>query len=334
MKIKNHQPQPLTLRKGEFSDVVYDSHHTMDKSSSSNWHYACTYQLLPNALVGRHRVLQLDTILLSFASRVGGMMYDGSSPKDCISIAIIEEVSGKFCFDDIKLQMGDILFFDDSRAYSLTNNDDVRFCVITMPTKRLKEILPHIDLLLYHTIKDKEKILSLTLYKIWDKFTNFSNKSIDYKKAEDSILNTLLAIIRTQTPRKPKLTNGEKIAISIRNQIYRHMDCKVNITDIAQKYNISQRSLQLSFKSLFGFTPKLFLRRLKLNHVHNELKNSHHQDVTVTNIAYRWGFLHMGRFSTYYKELFGENPSKTLQKAKESHESMQDSCAIRKEEMI
>jgi len=334
MKTKNHQPQPLKVTKGQFSDIIYDSYSEMDKSSSSNWHYACTYQLLPNSFIGRHRILQLDTILLSFASRIGGMMYNGSSPKDCISIAIIEEVADKFCFEDIKLQTGDILFFDDRDGYSIINNDYISFCVITISTTKLQEIIPNIDSLLYHTIKDKEKILSLILYQVWDKFTNSNNKSTDYQEAEAFILNTLLTIVETQTPIKPKLTKGENIALSIRNQVYTHMDCKVDITAISKRHNISQRSLQLSFKSLFGFTPKLFLRRLKLNHVHNELKKSHNKDITVMKIAYKWGFLHMGRFSTYYKELFGENPSITLQKAKESNKLMQDSCADRKEEMI
>ncbi|WPL20834.1 helix-turn-helix domain-containing protein [Thiorhodovibrio frisius] len=33
---------------------------------------------------------------------------------------------------------------------------------------------------------------------------------------------------------------------------------------------------------------------------------------TITEVAARWGFLHMGRFTRAYRDLFGELPSTTL----------------------
>jgi transcriptional regulator GlxA family with amidase domain len=34
---------------------------------------------------------------------------------------------------------------------------------------------------------------------------------------------------------------------------------------------------------------------------------------SVTEVATRWGFSHLGRFSQIYKEKYGQSPSKTLQ---------------------
>ncbi|MBO0983539.1 helix-turn-helix domain-containing protein [Rathayibacter sp. SD072] len=34
--------------------------------------------------------------------------------------------------------------------------------------------------------------------------------------------------------------------------------------------------------------------------------------VTVADIAHRWGFAHLGRFSASYAQRFGENPKSTL----------------------
>jgi AraC-like DNA-binding protein len=37
----------------------------------------------------------------------------------------------------------------------------------------------------------------------------------------------------------------------------------------------------------------------------------------VTDVALRWGFLELGRFSVQYRQRFGEAPSETLKKARQ-----------------
>ncbi len=34
--------------------------------------------------------------------------------------------------------------------------------------------------------------------------------------------------------------------------------------------------------------------------------------VTVTQIANKWGFAHIGRFATYYRQVYGQSPHATL----------------------
>jgi AraC-like DNA-binding protein len=42
---------------------------------------------------------------------------------------------------------------------------------------------------------------------------------------------------------------------------------------------------------------------------------------TVSEIALKWGFYHMGRFAIRYKALFGESPSQTLVRPSEKSDS-------------
>ncbi len=58
------------------------------------------------------------------------------------------------------------------------------------------------------------------------------------------------------------------------------------------------------------------------------------EENTVSKIAYKWGFTHMGRFSAYYTELFGENPSQTLKRSCCKKSDNADICAVRQEEML
>lgn len=58
------------------------------------------------------------------------------------------------------------------------------------------------------------------------------------------------------------------------------------------------------FKLLFDFSPSVFLRQMKLKLVYLEIKESDAQSETVSSIAQKWKFLHMGCFSKNYTELF------------------------------
>ena len=86
----------------------------------------------------------------------------------------------------------------------------------------------------------------------------------------------------------------------------------MTIQDITEKFNITEKTLQNSFKSLFGITPKRFMNLLKLNRAHEDLIHSDGQITNVSEISIKWGFTHFGRFSRDYKSLFNVLPSETL----------------------
>jgi AraC-like DNA-binding protein len=46
--------------------------------------------------------------------------------------------------------------------------------------------------------------------------------------------------------------------------------------------------------------------------VHQELSRADAWQVNVSEVAYRWGFTHLGRFAGAYRARFGESPSQTL----------------------
>jgi transcriptional regulator GlxA family with amidase domain len=84
------------------------------------------------------------------------------------------------------------------------------------------------------------------------------------------------------------------------------------VTDLATIAGIGVRVLQESFRQHVGMSPLSYLRRLRLDGVHAELTRADAWHVTVSEVAYRWGFTHLGRFAGAYRERFGEAPSQTL----------------------
>jgi transcriptional regulator GlxA family with amidase domain len=55
-----------------------------------------------------------------------------------------------------------------------------------------------------------------------------------------------------------------------------------------------------------------YLRRLRLARVHEELRTSDPRQTSVGEVAYRWGFTHLGRFAGTYRAQYGVSPSHTL----------------------
>jgi transcriptional regulator GlxA family with amidase domain len=84
------------------------------------------------------------------------------------------------------------------------------------------------------------------------------------------------------------------------------------IKDLAAVAGVGVRVLQESFRQHVGVSPLTYLRRIRLDGVHAELSRSDPGQASVSEIAYRWGFTHLGRFAGSYRERFGVSPSHTL----------------------
>ena len=84
------------------------------------------------------------------------------------------------------------------------------------------------------------------------------------------------------------------------------------VNDLARIAGVSARSLQDGFQRYLATSPMAYLREVRLGWAHEELKRADGGSGTVTDIAYRCGFLHLGRFAAIYRRRYGVPPSRTL----------------------
>ncbi|MCM6762702.1 helix-turn-helix transcriptional regulator [Rathayibacter sp. ZW T2_19] len=94
--------------------------------------------------------------------------------------------------------------------------------------------------------------------------------------------------------------------------LHAHAHLPVRMEDVAAAAGLSVRVLQSSFRRELDVTPLDHLRRIRLDRVHTELRAGEAGTVTVAEVAHRWGFAHLGRFSASYERRFGEYPKSTL----------------------
>ncbi len=95
-----------------------------------------------------------------------------------------------------------------------------------------------------------------------------------------------------------------------------HFSEPLSLADIAAHAGVSARSLQNGFQNFRNTTPMGFLRSLRLKRAYETLLLSDPGTVTVTEIALRCGFGHLGEFATVYRHTFGEAPRQTLARAR------------------
>lgn len=89
----------------------------------------------------------------------------------------------------------------------------------------------------------------------------------------------------------------------------------MTVEDIAAASHVTARALQLAFRRQLDTTPMAYVRRVRLQRLHQELRHADpNEGLTVTAAAARWGFQQMGRLSAQYRDLFGESPRDTLRR--------------------
>jgi AraC-like DNA-binding protein len=86
----------------------------------------------------------------------------------------------------------------------------------------------------------------------------------------------------------------------------------IGIVDIADAVHVTPRAVHYLFRRHLDTTPLQYLRRLRLQYAHEELRGADRMDDTVATIAARWGFVNTGRFVLLYRETYGQSPHTTL----------------------
>ncbi|MFG2050870.1 AraC family transcriptional regulator [Micromonospora sp. NPDC048935] len=87
----------------------------------------------------------------------------------------------------------------------------------------------------------------------------------------------------------------------------------LTVGDVAEALRVSVRTLQDCFRRELRTTPTAYLRACRLDAAHRSLRAAE-PGVSVTAVALRHGFVHLGRFATDYRSRFGESPSATLRR--------------------
>ena len=84
--------------------------------------------------------------------------------------------------------------------------------------------------------------------------------------------------------------------------------------DLARLGYMSVRTLHSSFQDLLGTTPMEHLRMIRMQRARSELVRNSDPNLSIADLAGRWGFYHPSRFAARYQKLFCELPHQTIKR--------------------
>mgnify|MGYP001549971223 FL=1 len=90
------------------------------------------------------------------------------------------------------------------------------------------------------------------------------------------------------------------------------LDPVPSIVDLAAGIGVSDRWVRAAFREVYGVSASAYFRARAIDGARRELRSATSDSTSVTEVAMRWGFWHLGRFSATYRSYVGELPSETL----------------------
>lgn len=97
----------------------------------------------------------------------------------------------------------------------------------------------------------------------------------------------------------------DQLEAYMRSRLY----APISLVDLANAISVSPRTLHVLCHRHRGVAPMMLLRQLRLEAARRRLLSE--PGSSVTDVALEFGFGHLGRFSAYYRERFGELPRDT-----------------------
>jgi len=142
--------------------------------------------------------------------------------------------------------------------------------------------------------------------------------AVEQQMVINHALDEILDSITDESEREPPHRIRRK-RLELANQAKAYLENStsypVTLAELCNSVEANERTLLLGFSELMGCSPVSYHRAYRYNMARTELTNSA-SETMITEVALRWGFYHLGRFSTGYRLHFGETPSETLRRGR------------------
>lgn len=139
------------------------------------------------------------------------------------------------------------------------------------------------------------------------------------RRIESELLGLFGRAIERDDPAGPSPDPGSRARIVQRAIEWAEAsERRATVLDLAGATGVSRRTLEYAFEQQLGLAPAAFLRAQRLNRARRRLSEVEPRETTVLEVASSFGFEHPGRFSAEYRRTFGEAPSQTLRRSRQT----------------
>ncbi|BDH55772.1 AraC family transcriptional regulator [Tsukamurella sp. PLM1] len=133
------------------------------------------------------------------------------------------------------------------------------------------------------------------------------------RELESALMTQVLLVARSDLTAALTRSGGEVSdhrICELMEYVRGHAQEDLSVARLSQLAGVTARTLQSGFRREAGMSPSEYVRSVRLDGARADLLAG--SAGTVSDVANRWHFFHLGRFAQQYRARFGEAPSRTL----------------------
>ncbi len=257
-----------------------------------------------------------------------------SAPADCYVIGLPTIVDGDSTWGLLPVRENSLITLDKNAELLFRTSQLSEITVAVISAKRLEEYAGTVEWMDLDKVMDKVKPVEAAQPLVVERMLAAIGGGMDYlatldesadveqiwRHFEDDLLATCLQALLQAKENRSAHHHDQRVHRYIVNRVrdltLATSGYPLTIGELCTTLRISRRTLNHAFARVLGITPVTYMRNVRLHRVRAELQSSPYRVSTIANVATKWGFWHMSLFSRYYRELFGELPNETLERAR------------------
>lgn len=264
----------------------------------------------------------LDRIVATSCDFGFAMMTTGAVFDDCLTVVRFTSLPDdptRWC--ELGIEPGTVLLYGPGAAHTAINRPGLSLTFVVTPVAEVEAMA---DRLGYDVRIPKHGLVQAipasprtrALSRAYDDLCSIVDGRVTgFRPGEDDVIRAVAAMVSID---KGTRSTGGGSRVDSRKVVSDCIDYATalgripTLAELCLVAHVSERRLRQAFTDEFELPPTRYFRLWAMQEANRKLRQSPSSDTTVTEVAARLGFLHLGRFAGHYKRVYGEPPSLTL----------------------
>lgn len=290
-------------------------------------------QLSKGTFAGAISSVACDGLQIFTETMNRGVDQIATPPENCYVIGLPTKMEGEATWGLLPLSTNSIITLNKNVELFFRTSDISEITAAVIPAAQLEAYAEQVEWIdlpkVMKNIKPVERVdegIGKQLFHALITGMHFHLENKDaisfpqmWKNFSDDLIATCLhTLVNVKSNTSPPYDQRipRYIVNRVRDSTLSNAGMPLNISELCINLRVSRRTLNHAFIRALGITPVAYMRNVRLHQVRAEILQSPHKVSGIAHIASKWGFWHMSLFSRYYRELFGECPTDTLQRTK------------------
>jgi AraC family transcriptional regulator, ethanolamine operon transcriptional activator len=304
---------------------LFRAYRDPDEMSAGSIHWGIEQtQLGPGRFDGGTRAIHSGQVQLSYSHRTPGLMIRGEIPRQAVVLSSVVRLSTPVLFNGKRLADHQVMWTDSLSELDFRTIGGNALVTVAVDAPLFDTVAratlgpaffdgEPADRFSLNDAQCRQRLNRRLIALLNEGFTqsNRMNDLIYRRNWEYRVISAWLADVNAPDP-GATASSRHRAARHAEAFLRGNPDRPISVAELCLLTGVAKRTLMLGFQEAFGLSPLAYHRRFRLNEARRELVRSLRQDVTVAQVALRWGFDHFGRFSVDYRNFFGETPTMSM----------------------